>query len=102
MSLNFHYDTAAKAILELQNQGYLIDFNLNKNRLIGPGDQYHVDDFQIRDIYRYEGNSDPADEVIIYALESNNGDKGIFVDGYGVSTDPLAYQIIERLKKANL
>ncbi|AYL95365.1 hypothetical protein [Mucilaginibacter celer] len=99
MERNFHYDTAAIAISELKRQGFIIDFNLLANRLIGPGNKYNIDNFEIRDIYRYEGDSDPADEVIIYAIESGTGDKGIFVAAYGSSTDQITTQVIERLKK---
>ena len=100
METNFHYDTAATAITELKRQGYTIDFNLMANRLIGPGNRYDVDNFEIRDIYPYEGDSDPADEVIIYAIESVAGEKGIFIDAYGISPDEDTALIIARLKKA--
>lgn len=99
MNTKLHYDTAAIAIQELNRQGYIIDFNLEKNRLIGQGNQYDVDDFKIRDIYRYEGISDPADEVVVYALESNDGQKGVFVAGYGASADAVSALILERLKR---
>jgi hypothetical protein len=99
MATRFHYDTAAIAIDKLNREGYMIDFNLPANSLVGPGSTYNVDNFEIRDIYRYEGDSDPADEVIIYAIESGKGEKGIFIAAYGVSPDELTGQVIERLKK---
>lgn len=101
MKTNFHYDTAAIAIASLKRQGFVIDFNLRANRLIAPGNNYDVDNFQIRDIYRYEGDSDPADEVIIYAIESGAGEKGIFVAAYRIAPDEGTAMVISRLKKAN-
>jgi hypothetical protein len=80
------YDTAANAIEELKSKGYAIDFNLQSN-ITG-----HVDQFKIKAIYRYEGETDPADEIIIYAIESSNGLKGTFITGYGTSAeDPFSF-----------
>jgi hypothetical protein len=87
------YDTAANAIAELKFQGYNVDFNLPGN-VIAPMDQ-----FEIKAIYRYEGDTDPADEIIIYAIESASGVKGTFLSGYGsTSEDPFSLMI--RFKNA--
>ncbi|MCQ6957004.1 phosphoribosylpyrophosphate synthetase [Mucilaginibacter aquariorum] len=102
METNFHYETAAIAINELKRLGYVTDFNLQENHLVGPENKYIAEFFVIRDIYRYEGDSDPGDEVIIYAIESDAGTKGIFVAAYGVSSDELTSGVIERLKKPKL
>jgi hypothetical protein len=99
--MKFHYDTVTIAIAELARQGYSIDFNLPENRLTGAGSTFDLSRFKIRDIYRYEGDSDPADEVILYAIESGNGDKGIFVSGYGASLDQETSLFIEGLMKAD-
>lgn len=101
MKTTFHYDSAAIAINELKRQGYIIDFNLEANSLIGRNALYNIDNFQIRDIYRYEGESDPADEVIIYAIESINGEKGIFVTAYGIAMDEGTALVISRLKTSS-
>jgi len=95
MHINFHYDSATIAIAELQRQGFIIDFNLPINRLTGPGKNFDVSQFYIADIYRYEGESDPADETIIYAIESAHGQKGLFIMAYGMA------QLVASLKKAH-
>ena len=37
--------------------------------------------------YRFEGESNPSDNSILYAIEANDGEKGTLVDGYGTSSD---------------
>ena len=101
METSFHYDTAAMAINELERQGFTIDFNLEENTLTGPSSRYQIDQFHIADIYRYEGNSDPADEVIVYAISSVNGEKGIYVAAYGTAPDGQGAEIIANLKMAD-
>jgi hypothetical protein len=98
MDAKLHYDTASQAIAALTEQEYTVDFNLAANDFIGAGAKYNINDFKIKDVYRYEGNSDPADEVSVYALESNNGVKGILVAGYGASDDEHTDAILEKLK----
>ena len=38
-------------------------------------------------VYRFEGMSDPDDNVVLYAIESNTGVKGLLVDAYGAYAD---------------
>jgi hypothetical protein len=46
---------------------------------------------------RFEGNSDPGDEAIVYGIESNNGMKGVLVNGYGYSSEPMGEAIAKKL-----
>jgi len=92
-----HYDTVSTVINKLRKQGFTIDFNLKGNSLSHPGGILKVSDFTIVDVYRYEGNSDPADEAVVYAIESYNGIKGILVSGYGISADDASEEILKKL-----
>lgn len=60
--------------------------------------QFHPDDFEIKEVYRFEGNSDPGDESIVYGIEGRNGVKGVLVNGYGYSSEPMGEAIIKKLK----
>ena len=91
-----HYETVSEAINQLQKKGYTIDFNLNENSLSHHFEKFN-EDFEIVDVYRYEGNSDPGDEAVVYALESKTGLKGILVTGYGVSMDSASAEILKKI-----
>ncbi len=82
-----HYDTVSEAVSELRNQGYTTDFNVEGNNIVCSDGKFDEDNFEIEDVYRYEGNSDPADEAAVYAIRCSNGVKGILVTGYGISAD---------------
>ena len=41
----------------------------------------------IKDFYRFEGQSDPADSAILYVIETHDGLKGTLVDAYGTYAD---------------
>ncbi|HEV3251772.1 MAG TPA: phosphoribosylpyrophosphate synthetase, partial [Puia sp.] len=54
-------------------------------------------EFEITEMYRFEGNSDPADEAVVYAIESKHGQKGVLVNGYGISADSLGVEMMQKL-----
>jgi hypothetical protein len=97
MNRKNHYETVSQAISELNKKGFTIDFNLKENSLVHHYQKYG-DCFEIVDVYRYEGNSDPADEAVVYAIESNIGLKGILVAGFGISVDNDTVEILKKLQ----
>ena len=97
MSHKVHYATVSEAIEILRKQGYIIDFNLNADCIIAENTKLKADDFEIKDAYRYEGDTDPADEATVYAIESTSGLKGILVTGYGIYSDTISTEILKKL-----
>ena len=97
MKQQFHYATITEAVENLHQQGYTLDFSLKENRLVANDHEYSADDFEIADLYRYEGASDPADEATVYALVSRSGLKGLLVSGYGISSDSASEETLKQL-----
>ena len=98
MNQKFHYDTITDAITELRKQGFTHDLNLEGTNFKSGEQLYPADDFEIVDLYRYEGQSDPGDEATVYALASSSGIKGILVTGYGAtSPDEDAAEVLKHL-----
>ena len=93
MERKLHYATVSEALTKLRKQGYTIDFNLEENYIA----EFQSDDFEIVDVYRYEGDSDPGDEATVYAIQSKSGLKGVLVSGYGVSSDRVSEAILKKL-----
>jgi hypothetical protein len=91
------YDTVTEAVKGLKERGYTKDFNLRENCIVCDEHKYHPEDFEIVEVYRYEGNSDPADEAVVYAIESKGGDRGVLVSGYGISADEMTSELAKKL-----
>ena len=53
----------------------------------GKGKTYNPEDLKIIRTYRFEGESDPSDNSIIYLLEANDGLTGYSLDAYGVYSE---------------
>src|SRR5215467_9023017 len=93
----YAYDTVSAAVKGLKQRGYTRDFNLQENCIVCHEDKYHPEDFEIVEVYRYEGNSDPGDEAVVYAIEGRNGEKGVLVSGYGPSADEMSEEMAKKL-----
>lgn len=89
----YHYATVSKALQELGQKGFTIDYNIKDSDIID-----NTCDFEIVHIYRYEGESDPGDEATVYGIKCNkNGDKGVFVAGNSTYEESNAAMILHEL-----
>ncbi|HEX2609317.1 MAG TPA: hypothetical protein VHK91_18175 [Flavisolibacter sp.] len=93
----YQYESPSHAIDDLKQRGYTEDFNLAENCLVCNTQRFRANEFDIREVYRFEGDSDPADEAIVYGIESAGGLKGILVNGYGYSSDGMGEEIARKL-----
>src|SRR6186997_1587237 len=94
---HINYDTVTEAVNGLRRRGFIVDFNLAENCLVCNDTKFDVNDFEIVEFYRFEGNSDPADEAVVYAIESNIGQKGVLVNGYGPTSDAMSAEMAKKL-----
>ena len=67
-----NYDTVTEAVQDLKTRGYTIDFNIAFDKLICSKDSVCLNpsEFEIVEVYRFEGESNPSDEDVVYAVES--------------------------------
>lgn len=93
----YSYATVSEAINELKRRGYTEDFNLEENCLVCNNEKYNADDFEISEVYRFEGDTDPADEAIVYGISSNKGVKGVLVNSYGYQSDAMSDAMARKL-----
>ncbi len=93
----YTYDTVTAAINGLKQRGFTMDFNLRENSIVCHDDKFNPEDFEIVEVYRFEGNSDPGDEAIVFGIESKSGLKGVLVSGYGISADAMSAEMVRKL-----
>ena len=92
------YETVTEAIKKLRAKGFTLDFNLGEDCIHTEPNTYSHDDFDVVEIYRYEGNTDPADEATVYGIVCGTGEKGILVTGYGAFTETASEEILRKLR----
>ena len=47
--------------------------------------------------YRFEGMSDPDDNTILYVIETQEGEKGLLMDAYGVDSGAISPEMLKKL-----
>lgn len=95
--------TSLSDILDkLRTEGYTRDFNVIEECMICTVDNTKLDptQFKIDRYFRFEGQSDPDDQAIVYAISSKDGvQKGVLVNSYGLYSDDATDKIISLLEK---
>ena len=91
------YDTVSAAVNGLKERGFTLDFNLEQNCLVCSSNRLSVEDFEITEVYRFEGDSDPADEAVVYGVSGTDGSKGVLVTGYGTSAEGMSADMAGKL-----
>lgn len=94
------YGTLSQAINKLKlEEGYEYDFNLldEKIEIKSEKETYHTNEFNVDKILRFEGASNPDDNAILYAITTENGKKGVLVDGYGISGGQISKGMLDKL-----
>ncbi len=99
--LNESYGTLSETINGLMKAGYTHDFNIREECLVCniTNEVLPPEDFQIDKTYRFEGETNPDDQSIVYAISSSKFNmKGVLVNGYGISADEATSKLVEKLQ----
>lgn len=95
-----NYTTLTEGLTALREQGYTEDFNLKSDCITSVMNnlELYPDDFHIDKYFRFEGNTDPDDSSILYAIASSDQQiKGVLVNSYGMYSDELADELLKKL-----
>jgi hypothetical protein len=97
-----NYNTVSEAINGLICRGYTRDFNAETGKdcmtCHPSGNALSPDEFEIDEIHRFEGMTDPGDEMILYAISSVGLQiKGILLSAYGMYEEQRTSGIVQKL-----
>lgn len=100
-SANSEMKTLVSTLNNLVQKGYTEDYKVIETGLkaLKTEKVYQPDQIKVADFHRFEGTSDPADESILYAIETNDGGKGILVDAFGPSSDTKVTAFMQKVEK---
>jgi hypothetical protein len=59
---------------------------------------YPAQELEVVAFYRFEGDSNPDDNSILYAIETADGHKGLLVDAYGAYSGNIPREIVRKLR----
>lgn len=99
-----YYQTVTEAVADLVKRGYILNFNLSRQYLSCADQDLHLppDEFQIDETYRFEGETDPGDEMVVYAVSSAvRGIRGVLVNAYGPYSDEVSAELVAKLQASH-
>jgi hypothetical protein len=78
-------ETLSQATTRLSLAGYVEDYRAHDGRLVCGqcGTSHDPAELTIDAIVRFEGDSNPEDEAIVYALDAGCGHRGLYIAAYG-------------------
>jgi len=84
-----HMKTLVSCLNSLVKSGFETQFKANKSGLksLSTEKMYKPEQVKVLSFYRFEGESDPADNSIVYAIETSDGERGTLIDAYGPYSD---------------
>ena len=84
---------------KMVRDGYAEDFRVTVNGLeaIYKDSHYSLEQVQVVNFYRFEGESDPDDNAILYVIETDDGTRGTLVDAYGTYNDSRVTQFMNEV-----
>ena len=94
------YDTVVDALNGLKARGYTVNFNIAFDKLMCSDNKIclNPNEFEIVEVHRFEGNSNPADADVVYAVKSITGDiKGVITSAFGLYADAASTEMISKL-----
>ena len=92
--------TLVSCMNSLYESGFTTQFKAVDNGLKSLATEkiYHPEEVRIVNFYRFEGESDPSDNSILYAIETPD-EKGTLTDVYGSENDSNVTKFIKEVEE---
>ncbi|MFC5412034.1 hypothetical protein ACFPMF_22105 [Larkinella bovis] len=93
-----HFETLTEAMESLRERGYTHDLKPKRDYLeeSASGLKLKSEEFTVDEFHRFEGTSDPGDEMTLYAISTANGLKGVFVSPQGTYANEVTPELMQK------
>jgi hypothetical protein len=94
------YRSVVEALSDLARRGFTANFEYLDGLLtaVDLGRSFRPEELTIVEHHRLEGETDPDDMAIVYAIESRDGIRGALVDAFGLYANPRLGEFLRRVK----
>ena len=88
-------------LTSLTASGFETQFKATKNGLLSLATEkiFQSGEVKVVHFYRFEGESNPDDNAILYAIETNDGERGTLIDAYGIYNDSQVTNFIQQVEE---
>jgi hypothetical protein len=97
------FSTLTDALKSLHERGFTDTFIAREDGLHAKhsGRMITPADVTIVEYHRFEGETNPDDMSVVYAIECSNGLKGTIIDAYGAYANPLLSDFLRNVPIKN-
>ena len=90
--------TLTEVMEDLRQKGYTHEFGPKNDYLEekSTNTKLKSEEFNVDKFYRFEGTSDPGDEMTLYAITTSNGMKGVFVSAQGTYSNEVSPELMAK------
>lgn len=94
------FASLVEALDDLRSRGFTADFDLCPDHLKCAALELRLNphEFEIVEVYRFEGDTNPDDSAVLYAIEGKEGLKGTLVDAYGAYANSISAELLAKLE----
>jgi len=95
-----NYESLADALNDLRKRGYEVDFETQSPCLYCSDLDLRLieEEFHVDEVYRFEEDSNPDSNAVVYAISSSAGIKGTIVDGTGAFSSNTSFEMATKLQ----
>lgn len=93
-------NTLTQLVNKMVKDGYADSFKVTTRGLYSCAKSryYRPEQVRIINFYRFEGQSDPGDNTIMYVVETSDGVRGTLIDAYGTYSDGSVNKFIAEVE----
>lgn len=92
--------TMTSCMRKLDQLGFDTQFEVNEDgvKSLDTDKLFVPSQVKVVNFYRFEGASNPDDNAILYAIETEDGERGTLTDSYGAFGDPHISKFIQEVE----
>jgi hypothetical protein len=96
-------NTLTSCVNKVVKDGYTDSFKVTDRGLYATSTDktYNPEQVRVINFYRFEGQSDPGDNAIMYVIETEDGLKGTLIDAYGAYSDNTVTTFMNEVEEIN-
>lgn len=82
--------TLSQVMAKLAAKNVTQEFRMNENgemKFTDKGESYQPGDLKILRSYRFEADSSPEDNAVLYVAQAKDGNTGMIIDAYGAESN---------------
>jgi hypothetical protein len=94
------FETLTEALDALKKRGFSDSFVVRQNGIHSQetGESIRPEDVTIVEHHRFEGETDPSDMSVVYAVQCADGKRGTIIDAYGTYSNSLLSDFLTKVK----